>query len=160
MEGRLTDDGARKLLQRWVDALNARDFDAMGQLLTPDFVDDYPQSGERIRGLANLRGMFENYPGGLSSGSTDSLRAVGSDPEYVLTPTFMLVRVGGSGDVQTHIVRVRYPDGSRWYVIGFVKVRDGRMARRWTYFAPEFEAPEWRRRWVEQIPEADRDHGP
>jgi hypothetical protein len=30
------------------------------------------------------------------------------------------------------------------------ELRDGRIARSTEYFAQDFEAPEWRRQWVEQ----------
>ena len=28
-----------------------------------DYVEEYPQSGERIRGKQNVRSVYENYPG-------------------------------------------------------------------------------------------------
>ena len=34
-------------------------------LRDPDWILDYPQSGERIRGHANERAIADNYPGGL-----------------------------------------------------------------------------------------------
>jgi hypothetical protein len=37
-------------------------------------------------------------------------------------------------------------------VISFFRVRDGRISRRTTYFAPEFEPPEWRAGFTELIP--------
>ena len=63
---------------------------------------------------------------------------------------FPHIRVEGSGEVYTTVLRARYPDGSTWYVISINQVRNGLIASRTTYFAPEFDAPEWRRQWVER----------
>jgi hypothetical protein len=41
----------------------------------------------------------------------------------------------------TTISRAAYPDGSRWWVVAVIEVRDGRIFAAETYFAPEFEAP-------------------
>ena len=55
----------REVVQRYVDALVARDLDASAEVCAADMVTEYPQSGERFRGLANIRAVAENYPGGL-----------------------------------------------------------------------------------------------
>jgi hypothetical protein len=47
--------------------MNAGDLDGVEALMHPDFYEDYPQSGERIRGAANARAEVENYPGGLKN---------------------------------------------------------------------------------------------
>jgi hypothetical protein len=39
-----------------------------------------------------------------------------------------------------------------WHVVSIVEVRDGRIVGSETYFAPEFEPPEWRRDIVEIVP--------
>jgi hypothetical protein len=57
----------------------------------------------------------------------------------------------------TTIARAKYPDGSRWWVVAIVELRDGKIYRTETYFVPDFEPPEWRRGIVERLP---RDHPP
>ena len=37
--------------------------DAIDDLMHDDYVEEYPQSGERIRGKDNARTIYENYPG-------------------------------------------------------------------------------------------------
>jgi hypothetical protein len=56
-----------------------------------------------------------------------------------------VVGVDGSGDRGVAIIRVRYPDQSLWWVVNLYELRGGRIARSRAFFAPEFEAPEWRK---------------
>src|SRR5437667_3650341 len=50
---------------RFVKAMNERNYDEYEALLTDDYVGEYPQSGEVIRGAKNARAIVEHYPGGL-----------------------------------------------------------------------------------------------
>lgn len=43
-----------------VDATNAGDIDALAELFHPEFVGDFPQSGERVHGFAGFRAQLEN----------------------------------------------------------------------------------------------------
>jgi len=52
--------------------------------------------------------------------------------------------VDGSGDRGTALNRVRYPDGSRWWAVNIYELRDGKVAHSRSFFAPEFEPPDWR----------------
>ena len=65
------------------------------------------------------------------------------------TPTFIFVRAEGTGNVGVSARRARCPDGSAWWVVNFYELRDGRLARSTTFFAPTFEAPAWRKPFVE-----------
>jgi hypothetical protein len=146
------DENARGLITRYVQGLHDRDFNAMAACQHPDFVEDYPQSGERIRGSRNFRSILENYPGGLEGDADPSAdRVIGGDDRWMLSPTFTMIRVSGVGDVHTAIVKLRYPDGSTWYMITLLELRDGLIAKATTFFAPLFEPPEWRKDWVEVV---------
>jgi hypothetical protein len=81
------DRTARELFELWVGAIASNDFDRMRDLLTPDFVEDFPQSGERLRGYEALRRMLEGYPGGLTQVEPEELdlRMV-HDERWVITP--------------------------------------------------------------------------
>ena len=141
----------RAIIERWLDALNSTDFAAAEALLSPDYVSEYPQSAEIIRGPRNMRAMLENYPGGLRQGNVDrgTVKVLGGD-QWAMTPSFVLVRVTGSGDARTAILKSRYPDGSTWWLINFLEFAAGKVAKATTYFAPEFEPPQWRAKWVER----------
>lgn len=125
------------------DVMNRRqDWHRLAEFLHPDVVVEYPQSGERFRGLENVRAQFENYPG-LEPGSSELSEIIGGRT-YALTPSYTVVAIDGTGDQGTALVRVRYPDGSWWWAVNLYEIRDGRIARSRTFFAPDFPAPDWR----------------
>jgi hypothetical protein len=49
---------------RYVAAYTAQDWETVGTLRDPDWMMEWPQSGERVRGNANARAIMENWPGG------------------------------------------------------------------------------------------------
>jgi len=137
---------------RIAKAMNERNYDEYEALLTEDYVGEYPQSGEVIRGPKNARAIIEQYPGGLPDRPVDtaSARIAATEARWLRTPTFTVVRVEGTGNVGFNASKGRYPDGSVWWVINYYELRDGRLARSTTFFAPTFEAPEWRKPYVER----------
>jgi hypothetical protein len=136
---------------RLAKAMNERNYDDYEALLTDDYVGEYPQSGEIIHGPKNARAIVEQYPGTLPRGSVDmaSARIAATDARWVRTPTFTVVRAEGTGNVGVSALRSRYPDGSEWWIVNFYELRDGRLARSTTFFAPMFDAPDWRKPFVE-----------
>lgn len=147
------DESSRDVVNRYVRALHEQDLETIESLQHPDFVEDYPQSGERIRGRRNWRAIYENYPGGLEAPSDVSGdRVIGGEDRWMMSPTFTMVQLSGEGDMHTAILKVRYPDKSEWYMVTMVEVHDGLIAKATTFFAQTFESPEWRAQWVERIP--------
>ena len=132
-------------------ALNRGDWDALAALTHPDYVEEYPQSGERIRGRANLRAILEHYPGGLTESEVGETNVYGAQERWMLAPNFAVVKVTGTGDVHTAVIRARYPDGSYWYIITLFRMAHGMMRSATSYFAPDFPPPEWRESFVERI---------
>ena len=144
-------EAPREVFQQYVDVLNRQDWESLETFLHPDYVEEYPQSGERIRGPGNLKAILTNYPDADAiAGNIANVDVVGGEDQWKLTPMFTVVRVEGSGDEFTGVARSRYPDGTVWHIIALVKVRDGKLWRSTTYFAQEFPAPEWRAEWVER----------
>jgi ketosteroid isomerase-like protein len=139
----------RALFERLVPALNRRDPEHLDEFFTEDVVIEYPQSGEVIRGLQNMRDMYAHYPVGSHVDPT-TVRAHGVDEMRVVAPLFTLVRVQGGGNTGSAAVRIRYPDGPSWWWVRMYELRDGRIARSTEYFAQEFDAPDWRGPWVER----------
>ncbi len=138
----MTDAEQERILQGFAQVLSTHDWDRLGDVVHDDIVVEYPQSGERFVGLANVRGQFENYPD-LGPGSSE-LREIVGDRAFALTPSYTLIDVDGSGGRGTAVVRVRYPDGSLWWALTVYELRDGRIGRLRSFFAPDFEAPDWR----------------
>jgi hypothetical protein len=81
-----------------------------------------------------------------------SVRVVGSEDEWVVTPSNTIHRVVGSGDYWFADGTSLYPDGSTWFLSVLIQLRDGKVYRETCYFAPPFEAPAWRAAWVERMP--------
>ena len=139
----------RAVFEAFLRAVNSRDEAALDALVHPDYLESYPQSGEQTRGAENLRAIIEHYPGGYEDKGLD--RVVGSEDRWVVTPAFTLLRIEGAGDTFTSVQRARYPDGSAWQVVSIGEIRDGRVWRVQTFFAPAFDAPAWRSAWVEVV---------
>ncbi|MFL5726827.1 MAG: nuclear transport factor 2 family protein [Chloroflexota bacterium] len=129
--------------------LRDRAFDRLPELLHPDCVHEYPQSGERVVGIDNIRGIFETYPGGVGIQEVETLRVAGEDRDWAMAPNFTLVRLTGAGNSYTSAVRAQYPDGNAWYVVSMFELVDGLMTRATIFFAPLFEPPQWRRQFTD-----------
>ena len=142
----------RAVLERMMEIIKNHEYDALDEVLHPDFVQEIPQSGERVRGVENFRKTLMGLPGSDTAMSLAADPFIAGDEEhYILTPTFNVVKVGGTGDELTSYVKVKYPDGSDWYVVSFSSYKDGKCIKRVDFFAPFFEAPEWRADLAERI---------
>ena len=119
----------RDAIERFFDAFERQDLDAFSELLHDDYVEEYPQSGERFRGKQNARSILESYLGLLHM----------TDHSYVL-----------SGDLGVMKMTLDYND-NRVYACAIVDFEGGKIKRVRAYFAEPFEAPEWRAQWVERM---------
>jgi ketosteroid isomerase-like protein len=119
----------RDAIEGYFEAFERQDLDAMEKLLHEGYVEEFPQSGESIRGKQNWRSVIENYP---------SLPNM-TDHSYVL-----------SGDLGVLKMTLEY-DGNRIYACEIIDFEDGRIKRARAYFAEPFDAPEWRSQWVERM---------
>lgn len=117
----------REAIEGYFEAFERQDLDAMEKLLHEDYVEEFPQSGESIRGKQNWRSVIENYPGLPNM----------TDHSYVL-----------SGDLGVLKMTLEY-DGNRIYACEIIDFEDGKIKRARAYFAEPFDAPEWRSQWVE-----------
>ena len=138
-----------QLVRRYVAATIAHDDIELGRLRQPEWMVDWPQSGERVRGHANDRAILDNWPGGRPTAQVD--RVVGAEDRYVVTPVFTFQKIAGSGDFWWIAGTVTYPDGAAWFDVVLLELRDGKVLRETWYFAAPFEAPAWRAAWVERI---------
>lgn len=143
----MTESDHERVMGHFAAALGQHDWDRLRDALHDDAVLEYPQSRERFRGLANIRAQFENYP--EMEPGTSRLEEVIGNTTYALTPSYTVIRVEGAGSRGTAVIRVRYPDGSWWWAINIHELRDGRISAMRTFFAPDFEAPDWRARYRE-----------
>lgn len=138
---------SRQIFERYLRAIAERDLATLRELTHPDFEDLYPQSGELIRGFANMEAVITNYPGSTTGLGLEHI--VGGEERFVQSPLFTMIRVEGDHDALTGIQRVGYPDGSVWLAIALCQLKDGLVYRMESYFAPLFDPPAWRAPWVE-----------
>jgi hypothetical protein len=119
------------------EALQSGDFGKLGALVqeygTDDFVEEWPQSGERLTKAASQR-MGEMYQ--EKSGTN---------------PKFSYKRMLGGGDLFVVEGTIDYGDGIPVSYVGIGELRDGKVARMTEYFANPFEAPAWRADFVEKM---------
>lgn len=119
------------------EVLKSGDFNRMGEVLqrygSDDFVDEWPQSGERLTKQGMLK-MAQSY--NEMSGTN---------------PTFSYKRMLGGGDLFVVEGTIDYGDGVPVSYVGIGEVRDGRIHRITEYFANPFEAPAWRADFVERM---------
>jgi hypothetical protein len=144
--------GNRQVVERYARALSEDDFDTQDALLDDDYILDWPQSGERIRGRENRRAVLEQYPGRLETGVKQSVdRIFGMDDQFIRQPfpAWNMIHLAGSGDDFQATGTVRYPDGKTWHLVALLTLRAGRIWREIDYFAEPFEAPTWRSPYVE-----------
>jgi hypothetical protein len=132
----------RKILTGLAEVIRDHDWDRLGDFMHADAVMEYPQSGERFSGLANIRGQFENYPN-LEPGGTELDEVVGGT-SYGMTRMYTLVALEGSGTRGTAVMRAHYPDGSLWWVVNMYELRGDKISRTRNFFGPQFDPPEWR----------------
>jgi len=139
---------SRAIVDRLVRAIETADFDTIDELVADDVVEEYPQSGERMRGKSNRRAVYRNDPSaGLASQNAPVVkRVIGGEDRCVLTPSQTAVRIVGTGDQFTSTGLVRYPNGEVWHGIQIVELREGKIARLTLYFAAPFEPAAWRAR--------------
>jgi len=139
----------REVTEQYMQALPG-DFDTLAALRHRDFVQEYPQSGEVIRGDANWRAVHARYV----DVQTETRHVTGSEDRWILSPGLAGLtptRIVGFGDTFTVESMGTYSGGESYHAIAIVELRDGLVFRVKTYFAAPFEAPAWRAQWVEPM---------
>lgn len=147
----MANQGNREIVGRFIDALTGQHTEALRPLVARDAVFDWPQTGERIRGLENMLEIDRNYPGGLPDAK--ARRIIGTEDRWIVDATFTPRRISGSGDVWVAEADLRYPDGSTWAYCNVIELRDGLVLHTTEYWAPRSEAPGWRSAWTEALVE-------
>jgi hypothetical protein len=142
-----------EFFKRYIEAIALLDFAALEAMIHPDYVGEYPQSGERFKGFASFRAQLEQYPGGLPATRPDDPRTkvLGDEERWAISPGYTVLPLAGP-ERYTTVSRAPYPDGSHWWVVSILTLKDDKVAHAETYFAPEFEAPEWRKGITEVVP--------
>jgi ketosteroid isomerase-like protein len=109
------------------DAFDRFAFHDAAPLLHDDFVCEWPQSRERMRGRDNLIAMNANYPG---KWRIDIKK---------------LVACGGEVVTECHV----HDGDTNFIAVSFFTLRDEKITYLREYWPDPMEAQEWRSQWVE-----------
>jgi hypothetical protein len=146
----------REIVERFIHAVAASQMDLQDQFVAEDVIEDYPQSGERMRGRANRRATIEHYPGRAEREfGPNKVDVVAGDDQWVITPTMSLVRINGGGERFTATGLITYPNRDVWHFVQLIELHGGKIVKLTTYFAAPFEPAPWRAEWVERMPAPD-----
>ena len=121
------DDDVQVALRRHWAASDANDFATEHQIYRTDAVLEYPQSGERIRGRANIQASRTAQPN---------------------AKRFTVRRVLGGGDLWISELVLTY-DGLPNYVVSIMEFEGVEVVRETQYFGDPFEPGPSRAQWVE-----------
>ena len=116
------------LIRHWA-ASDANDISTEHQIYCDDAILDYPQSGERIRGRADIQASRTAQPN---------------------KKRFEIRRILGSGDVWISEL-ILYYDGKPFHTVSIMEFRDGKVAHETQYFGEPFAPGASRSRFVEAI---------
>lgn len=117
-----------ELVERIWNSLNDQDFGVLEEALADDCTQEWPQSGERIRGKANIMAINQNYPG---------------------FPKATLRRSVAGDRIVVSEADLDY-GGKLYHAVSIFEIEGDKVIRETDYFAEPFEAPEWRAQWVER----------
>ncbi len=127
------EDTRRMLEEHWRAA--GVDEERSNAVYADDAVLEFPQSGERFRGRANILAWRSLYPASL---------------------TIEIRRLRGDGELWVAENSITYGGDDTWLTVSILEIRDGRIAREAIYFSKPFPAPDWRAPWVDPEPVAGR----
>jgi hypothetical protein len=120
------------VVRRFWALMDAAEFAGAAELLADDYVCDWPQSRERIRGRASFVAVNVHYPGRWH---------------------IAVRRLVASGHEAASEVIMTNQDGATARAVSFFTVHDGRIERETDYWPEPYAAPEWRAQWVETLAE-------
>ena len=125
----MSDDDVRVALRRHWEASDANDFATEHQIYRADAILEYPQSGERIRGRANIQASRTAQPN---------------------LKRFTVRRMLGGGDLWISELVMTY-DGRPSYVVSIMEFDGGQVVHETQYFSDPFEPGPSRAQWVETM---------
>ncbi|MDQ2683773.1 MAG: nuclear transport factor 2 family protein [Chloroflexota bacterium] len=122
----MTEPDIRALLERhWSDINNQ---EIVHEIYHDDVVLEFPQSGERLVGKANIRAMREAYPAHL---------------------TFAIQRMRGRDDLWVTEGVITYNGGPPMRTITIMEFAGPSVMREAIYVTEPFDPPAWRAPWVQ-----------
>ncbi len=122
---------SKQVVEGFWAAMQTNNFKAAGDFLDDEYVLEWPQSGERIRGRTNFVAVNEHYP---AHGRWE----------------FRIHQILAEGNEVVSDVSVT--DGAiTGRAITFTTVRDGKILHQTEFWPDPFEPATWRAEWVEKL---------
>ena len=122
---------SKQIVEGFWAAMQTNDFKAAGEFLHDDYILEWPQSGERIRGRANFVAVNEHYPAHRRW-------------------EFTVHRIIAEGDEVVSDVGVT-DSAITGRAITFSTLHTGKILRQIEFWPDPFEPAAWRAGWVEKI---------
>lgn len=116
------------VINRLIACINDRKVEIMDELFHDDAVMDWPQSGEKVVGAKNRRGIYGSFP---------------------QLPTITPRRMLSAGELVVAEAAMDYGESKSLAVFIF-EFRDGKIAKETAYWSDPFDAPDWRAKWVDK----------
>ncbi|HEX9333795.1 MAG TPA: nuclear transport factor 2 family protein [Anaerolineales bacterium] len=122
---------SKQVIEGFWAAMQTNDFKSAGEWLHDDYMLEWPQSRERIRGRANFVAINEHYP---------AQGRWGFRIHHIITEERQVV---SDVEVTDGVITAR--------VITFSTVRDGKIIHQTEFWPDPFEPQAWRAEWVEKV---------
>lgn len=116
------------LVRHWSDLGNQQ---IVHEIYADDVVLEFPQGGERLVGLRNVRGMRGAYPAAVA---------------------ITVKRIRGGGELWVSEVLVTYDGAQPTHTVNIMEFQDAKVIRETIYFGEPWEPPAWRAQWVQRMP--------
>ncbi len=116
------------VIGRLINCINDKKIEIMDELFLDDAIMDWPQSGEKVIGAENRRGIYQAFP---------------------QLPTIKPRHIISDGDLVVAEATLNYGSGPDYKTIFIFEFRDGKISKETAYWIEPFEAPAWRAKWVE-----------
>ena len=121
----------KHIVENFWQTMATNDFHAAATLLHDDYILEWPQSGERIRGRDHFAAINTNYP---------------AEGEW----RFTVHQIVAEGDIV--VSDVTATDGKMiGRAITFSTIRDEKIWKQVEFWPAPFEASAWRTQWVEKL---------
>ena len=117
------------VIERLIQCINDRKIEVMDELFREDAVMDWPQSGEKVVGGDNRRGIYQAFP---------------------QLPTITPSTMTSDGDLVVAEATLNYGGDQDYKTVFIFQFKDGQIAHETAYWSEPFEAPAWRAKWVEK----------
>ena len=122
---------SKRVVEQFWEAMQSNDFRAAGEFLHEEYVLEWPQSGERVRGRQNFVAINQKYPAHRRWEFT--IHRILAEGDEVVSDV----------DVTDGVIRGR--------VITFSKIQDGKIVHQTEFWPDPFEPALWRAQWVEKV---------